>query len=248
MVEYQTEIEIRSGCFGYIKRGTLLTILHHISLGFITGDFIGIVGLNGVGKSTFLRSLCGLQPLLKGSVFIEGKNINEMEPVQLARKVSIVLTERIGGFNLTAYDVVAAGQLPYTDSFHRISVDHQKIILSAIERTGIGAHIHKPVSELSDGLFQKTMIAKSLAQQTPIMLLDEPSAFLDYASKHELFTLLRQLADHDRKCILVSSHDLNIVLRYCNKLLIIANGEAEIIPVNKAMDHERFRAIGGNYL
>src|SRR5436190_6244233 len=149
MVENKTEIKISSAGFGYVKRGDPLMILNNISLEFCAGDFIGIVGLNGVGKSTFLRSLCGLQPLLNGSVFIEGENIEDLEPEELARKVSIVLTERIGGFNLTAYDVVAAGQLPYTDSFHRISDVHKKIISASIERCGVGPHVHKPVNELS---------------------------------------------------------------------------------------------------
>jgi iron complex transport system ATP-binding protein len=154
----------------------------------------------------------------------------------------------VGGFNLTAYDAVAAGQMPYTDSFHRLMPQHISVIRKAIISMRLNGHEHKQLHELSDGLFQKTMIAKALAQQTPIMLLDEPSAFLDYASRHELFILLKKLCDDEKKCILVSAHDLDLVLKYCSSVIIFTENKAELISVTEALNHPAFVRLGGGYI
>jgi iron complex transport system ATP-binding protein len=241
-------ISLKKTSLGYKKAGTNITILKEMDLDFYAGDFVGVVGVNGVGKSTFLKSICGLLPVIGGEIFIEGKNILELSLPELAKKIAIVLTEKVGGFNLTAYDVVAAGQIPYTNSFNQLKPEHISVINAAIEISGIKEHEQKPVNELSDGLFQKTIIAKALAQQTAVMLLDEPSAFLDYASKHELFLLLGKLTEKQGKCVLVSSHDLDLIIKYCNKLLVIAPGAIELIPVKDAKQSKAFMEIGGGYL
>lgn len=241
-------ISLKNAALGYTKSGSEVTILHGIDLDFTQGDFVAIVGINGTGKSTLLKSLCGLLPLLSGQLTIDGKDISALELATLAKKISVVLTDKIGGFNLTAFDVVAAGQMPYTNAFNQLKKEHLDVIEAAMDACGIREHQNKLVNELSDGLFQKTIIAKALAQQTPVMLLDEPSAFLDYASKHELFLLLKKLADEDKKCILVSSHDLDLALKYCNRLLIISSGGAELIAVSEARKNDRFLKIGGGYI
>ena len=143
---------------------------------------------------------------------------------------------------------MASGQLPNTNIFNKLENHHLKIIEEAIEICGLKSHQHKLLSELSDGLFQKTMIAKCVAQQTPIMLLDEPSAFLDYASKHELFLLLQKFTTQQQKCILVSSHDLDLVLKYCKKLLVVNNNSAELISTSEALHHPVFKQISGGYI
>lgn len=242
------KIAIRDGGFGYRKANATLQVLSGLNLDFYAGDFIGIAGLNGVGKSTFLKSLCGLLPVLEGQVLLEGTQIGELALTELARKIAVVLTEKIGGFNLTAYDVVAAGQMPYTNSFNQLRPEHLAIIDAAIEVSGIKAHAFKPVSELSDGLFQKTVIAKALAQQTSVLLLDEPTAFLDYASKHELFILLKNLALQKEKCVLVSSHDLDLILKYCTKVLVISQDSIELIDVGEAKQNKAFLQIGGGFI
>jgi len=247
-MEVIQNISLKNVDLGYSKAGKDLTILKNLDLDFHQGDFIGIVGLNGIGKSTLLKSLCGLLPILSGQIFLNAKNINEISLTELARKISIVLTEKVGGFNLTAYDVVAAGQIPYTNSFHELKQENLAIIDAAIHACGIKDHLQKHVNELSDGLFQKTIIAKSLAQQTPFMLLDEPSAFLDYASKHDLFLLLKKLVEEQRKCILVSSHDLDLLLKYCTKLLVISKNSTELISTSNARQNKAFMEIGGGFL
>jgi iron complex transport system ATP-binding protein len=241
-------IKITNGAFGYRKNNQNIEILTDIQSEFFSGDFIGLVGLNGSGKSTLMRSLCGLLPILKGEVYIDGRNITTIPNAELAKKVSIVLTEKISGFNLTSFDAVAAGQIPYTNLFNTLEERHLKIIHEAIEICGLKDHHHKLLTELSDGLFQKTMIAKSIAQQTPIMLLDEPSAFLDYASKHELFILLRDLAAKQNKCVIVSSHDLDLILKYCNKLMVVENSGLQVIATPEAKTNEAFNRLSAGYL
>jgi iron complex transport system ATP-binding protein len=240
-------IHIKQGAFGYLKNNKAIEVLKEINLEAFPGDFIGMVGLNGSGKSTLLKSLSGVLPILKGEILIDGFSINAISHNDLAKKVSVVLTEKISGFNLTSFDAVAAGQLPYTNLFNTLEKQHIEIINAAIEICGLKKHEHKLLSELSDGLFQKTMIAKSIAQQTSILLLDEPSAFLDYASKHQLFILLKSLAQ-EKKCVLVSSHDLDLILKYCNKLLIVKDGFAQLITTTEAITNPAFKELSGGYL
>ncbi len=247
-MEKAPRISIRNATLGYRKKGKSVPVLQTLNLDFFDGELVGIAGLNGIGKSTFLKSISGLLPLLEGQICIEGQDITTLSLEALAKKTAVVLTEKITGFNLSAYDVVAAGQIPYTNAFHQLKPEHRQVIESAIATCGIGSHQHKLLGELSDGLFQKTIIAKALAQQTPVMLLDEPSAFLDYASKHELFLLLKKLSEQERKCILVSTHDLDLSLKYCHRLLVIASETAELIPVADARQNKAFMAIGGGFI
>lgn len=247
-MDAQHKITLRNAHLGYKKRSEEIVILKDLDLDFSAGEFVGIVGLNGTGKSTFLKSISGLLPVLGGEIYFEGLHIGGISLLELSKKIAVVLTEKIGGFNLRAYDVVAAGQMPYTNAFNQLKPEHLAVIDRAIMACGLEAHRWKPVHELSDGLFQKTVIAKALAQQTPVMLLDEPSAFLDYASKHELFLLLKALAEKEDKCVLVSSHDLDLLLKYCNRLLVIADGTAEMIGTSEAKNHEAFLRIGGGFI
>lgn len=241
-------ISLKQLSIGYKKTSGVVPVLKNINLDLYAGDFVGVVGLNGTGKSTLLKTICGLLPALDGEIFIDGQTVQQFSLNELAKKISIVLTEKIGGFNLTAFDAVAAGQIPYTDSFNRLNENHFAIIENAIAISGIKDHRHKLLNELSDGLFQKTMIAKALAQQTANILLDEPTAFLDYASKHELFLLLKHLCNTEHKCVLVSCHDLDLLLKYCSKLLVLTSNSFELIPASEGLKNERFKAIAGGHL
>lgn len=244
----KTNISIKNVSLGYETSRDRTVVMESLNLEIHEGELVGIVGLNGSGKSTLLKTLCGLLPALSGEIRLGNVNLSELTLSELAQKVAVVLTEKIGGFNLTAYDVVAAGQIPYTNSFHQLTEEHQAVIHWAISLCGLKQHQHKLTSELSDGLFQKTIIAKALAQQTPVLLLDEPSAFLDYASKHELFLLLKKLVMEEQKCVLVSSHDLDLLLTYCHKLLVVDDGKTELINVKDARNNPGFMKIGGGFI
>jgi iron complex transport system ATP-binding protein len=240
-------IETFNTTIGYrLPKGNFI-VGDNIGVRFLQGDFVGVVGVNGVGKSTFLKTLAGLLPALSGEVRIFGETQDSITLQKMATLISIVLTEKIGGFNLTAFDAVAAGQMPYTNSFHQLKEEHITEIRKAIITCRLNGHEHKQLHELSDGLFQKTMIARALAQNTPVMMLDEPTAYLDYASRHELFLLLARLAK-ENKCILVSSHDLDHILRYCNKVLIFTPKAVSLIDISEARSNRSFREIAGGFI
>jgi iron complex transport system ATP-binding protein len=240
-------IVISDGTLGY-KKNPDVVVLKNINLDFKGGDFVGLVGLNGTGKSTLLKTICGLLPPLGGRILIDNERIGDLSLNEMAKKVAVVLTEKIGGFNMTVYDVVASGQIPYTDAFHRLQEIHKKAIDNAIQACGITGIAEKQLTELSDGMFQKAVIAKALAQQTPVILLDEPSAFLDYASKHMLFKLLQMLSGEERKVVILSSHDLDLVLKYCNKICVVSGNTTETIDVSEAKKNKGFMEIAGGYL
>jgi iron complex transport system ATP-binding protein len=180
-----------------------------------------IVGASGSGKSTLLKTLTGYLKPLHGSVLIQGENLASLSFEQKASLISIVTTEKIGGFNLTVYDVVALGRTPYLSVFGKLMPDDIAIIERSLERLGLASLKNIVMEELSDGQRQKVMIAKSLAQETPIILLDEPTAFLDYRSKHKLFEDLKTLCTEEQKLIMVSSHDIDLMQKYMTKALYL---------------------------
>jgi iron complex transport system ATP-binding protein len=209
---------------------------------------IGLVGNNGVGKSTFLRTLAGLQEKLSGEIFINSTSLDAIQKSDLAKLVSIVLTEKIEGFNLTVRDLVSMGRVPYTNYLHHLSEKDLDLINTSIKAVGLEFNSEKPLSELSDGLFQKAMIAKGLAQQTDLLLLDEPTAYLDFNSKHELFVLLKDLVETKNKCLIVSSHDIELLLKYSTHLLVFSNDRSyELMETNSAKANNLFNKITSNY-
>jgi iron complex transport system ATP-binding protein len=138
--------------------------------------------------------------------------------------------------------------MPYTNLFHHLNESHMQVINEAMDMVGIAPLAQKLVNELSDGNFQKALIAKALAQQTQTIVLDEPGAYLDYGSKHRLFAWFQTLAKDQNKCILASSHDFHLVRKYCNKILILSNGSAGLFDTETAITQPAFLAIGGSYL
>lgn len=197
------------------------TVYEDLSASFEAGRLIGLIGNNGVGKSTLIKTLCGHLPALKGTIIIDHQSANRYSIRELSKVLSVVLPEKITGFNLSAYDVVSSGRIPYINAFSRLTISDKAIVDGSIAAIGISDLQNKLMEELSDGQRQKVMIAKSLAQQTPVIILDEPTAFLDYSSRHQLFGILRQLCTEQRKLIIVSSHDLDLVFRYADKILLM---------------------------
>jgi iron complex transport system ATP-binding protein len=222
-------------------------VLSGVSLTLSPGIITAIAGINGAGKSTLLKTMAGLIPPLEGNIRIDDKELRSVHLSQLSKRIAVVLTERFGGFNLTVRDAVAAGQMPYTDAFHRLRPVHLNAIEAAMELCGISDYADRLLNELSDGLFQKTMIARGIAQSTDILLLDEPTAYLDYRSKHELFLMLSALAARG-KTIIVSTHDLDLILKYCHEVVVITAGSVEKISVADARNNAGFSEIGGSFL
>ena len=188
------------------------------------GTLTCLIGHNGTGKSTLLRTIARLQPSIDGSVLIGDNDISTLKPIHLSRMLSIVLTSRPDVRNMTVEELVALGRAPYTGFWGRLSADDRRIVRHSIESVGITAMAERRVCTLSDGEMQKVMIAKSLAQQTPVILLDEPTAFLDFPGKIDLMLLLQRLAHEERKTILLSTHDLETALQTADRLWLLADG------------------------
>jgi iron complex transport system ATP-binding protein len=217
-------IDIKQLSIGYKTKGKQNSVFTGMSVSFQAGDLVGLMGDNGIGKSTLLKTLTGNLTPLAGDILINSKSVTTYSAQQLAQILSIVVTEKIGGFNLTVWDVVASGRTPYINIFGKLTADDEAIVNTSLEQLHITSLKHKLIDELSDGQRQKVMIAKSLAQQTPVIILDEPTAFLDHTSKHQLFTILKQLCAEQGKLIIVSSHDLELMRSYITRSVTMSQG------------------------
>ena len=195
------------------------TILRDVSLHLVAGELCALVGRNGAGKSTLLRALTS-----RDEVVINGQPIGDLSPEEMAQSIAIVTTERIRIENLLVEDLVAMGRAPYTNWVGHLQDVDRQIVSEAIEAVGMGDFIGRDTSSLSDGELQRVMIARAIAQQTPIILLDEPTAFLDIPTRFEVCRLLADLAHRMGKCILFSTHDIDSAMPACDSFAIIENG------------------------
>lgn len=194
---------------GYLLKGGSKKVIHEsLSLELYAGEVTCLLGLNGAGKSTLLRTLCGFQPSLGGTIELQGKPLSEYSQHAFSLMVGVVLTEKTNVGGITVYELASLGRYPYTGFFGQLKKTDHAIICESLAAVGIEHKAGSYVSELSDGERQKAMIAKALAQQCPVILLDEPTAFLDITSRIETMVLLRKLAKEQQKTILLSTHDL----------------------------------------
>ncbi len=198
-------------------------VVEDISLSLPCGRLVCLLGPNGAGKSTLLRTLCGFQPPIAGTVTISGSDITTMSAAEVARLVSVVLTDRPLTPSLTAAEMVGMGRAPYTGFWGRLSDDDRRLISEAMQTVGIAPLATRRMGQLSDGERQKVMIAKALAQHTPVIVLDEPTAFLDYPSKVAVMKTLARLAHDEGKTILMSTHDLELAAQLGDELMKIEN-------------------------
>lgn len=198
-------------------------VVEDISLSLPCGRLVCLLGPNGAGKSTLLRTLCGFQPPIAGTVTISGSDITTMSAAEVARLVSVVLTDRPLTPSLTAAEMVGMGRAPYTGFWGRLSDDDRRLVSEAMTTVGIAPLATRRMGQLSDGERQKVMIAKALAQHTPVIVLDEPTAFLDYPSKVAVMKTLARLAHDEGKTILMSTHDLELAAQLGDELMEIEN-------------------------
>lgn len=205
------------------------TILRDASLHLHAGELCALIGRNGAGKSTLLRALTS-----HDQTYINGKPLSHYTPEQLAHSVAIVTTERIRIENLLVEDLVAMGRAPYTNWMGHLQDIDREIVREAIEAVGMADFAKRDTSSLSDGELQRVMIARAIAQQTPIILLDEPTAFLDIPTRFEVCRLLAELAHKGGKTILFSTHDVDAALPVCDSFAIIEGGELRKLPTAEA--------------
>ena len=212
-------------------------VVSDINLTLQSGKLACLIGENGVGKSTLLKTLTGFLPKLEGSLLLDGKDISEFSQRALARQISIVLTQKPEVQNLTVEEIVGLGRSPYTGFFGKLHANDQQIVDESITAVGIEKLKNRMIQTLSDGERQKVMIAKALAQQTPIIFLDEPTAFLDFSSKVETFQLLQRMAHEMGKLVLLSTHDLELAVRFSDTLLQV-NGDGLRTVSNEEVTHQ----------
>lgn len=210
---------------GYpVRHGESNRILSDLNLEVHAGQVVCILGPNGSGKSTLLRTAAGIQPSLEGSVQVLGQEVNTHHHNKLARLLSVVLTERIDVLNLSVYQLVSMGRYPHNDWLGRLRAEDKIIIERSLEQVHLSDFMHREVNELSDGEQQRVMIAKALAQDTPLIILDEPTAHLDLPNRVEIMGLLRDLSTNTGKAIILSSHDLDLALQSADWIWLIPKG------------------------
>lgn len=196
-------------------------LISNASARFSRGNMVALLGRNGTGKSTLLRAIAGLGKVEMGDIIIDGNIITTLSATERAERIAFVNTERIDVDALTVRELVGIGRSPYTNWIGRLTTEDSKIVEHAMEVTGVMKFAERRVNTLSDGEAQRAMIARALAQDTPIILLDEPTSFLDLPNRYELCRLLGDLAHKENKCVIFSTHELDIALSLADSIALV---------------------------
>lgn len=231
-------IEIKNLSTGYKVRGGKRVVSTGLNAVLNGSEMVCLLGANGAGKSTLLRTLAGFQPALGGEVEVMGKNVRRYSSKELSQMVSVVLTDNSGIRNMTVWEVVAMGRSPYTGFWGRLDEKDKKVVEKCIRWVGVGDLAQRKMQTLSDGERQKVMIAKAIAQETPIIFLDEPTAFLDYPSKIQMMLLLHRLSKALKKTVFMSTHDLEHALQVADKVWLLdgRHGLTAGLPEDLSLD------------
>lgn len=237
-------IELKNLSTGYGRH----TVSANLNATLLSGRLTCLLGPNGVGKSTLLRTLCGFQPPLEGRMELDGKDMAQLSRKEMSRSIGVVLTERPDVTDMRASDMVALGRTPYTGFWGTLGTEDRNRVDEAMQLVGITHLAHRMIHTLSDGERQKVMIAKALAQQTPVILLDEPTAFLDFPSKVETMRLLHRLAHESGKTVFLSTHDLETAIQLSDDLWLLSadgleSGTADSLSADGSL--ERFVSCKG---
>ena len=231
-------IQLRDLGIGYQTKQGVKTVAEHLNGAIRSGELTCLLGANGVGKSTLLRTLSAFQPKTAGEIIIEGRELDSYTDKGLSRRIGVVLTEKPDVRNMSVRELVSLGRSPYTGFWGTYSKEDLQIVDEAIALVGIEALSQRMVHTLSDGERQKVMIAKALAQQTPVIYLDEPTAFLDYPSKVEVLQLLRRISRSAGKIIFLSTHDVELALQLADTIWLMSRGEEMAIGSPQQLAHE----------
>ena len=228
MSESKQTIKLENLGIGYRGKHGVKEVASGINASLYAGELTCLIGPNGVGKSTLMRTVCAFQEKLGGNIVIDGKELEAYPDKELSKKIGVVLTHRPQIQNMNVEELVALGRSPYTGFWGKLEKEDRKIVLDAISLIGIDKLRSRMIQNLSDGERQKVMIAKAIAQQTPIICLDEPTAFLDFPSKIETMQLLKKLAKENGKTIFLSTHDLELTLQIADRIWLMQKGNITI--------------------
>ena len=242
-------IQLKDLSIGYQTKHSVKTVAAGINGAIRSGELTCLLGANGVGKSTLLRTLAAFQPQISGEIFIveSGKRnipLSSLTDKELSKLVGVVLTEKPDVRNMSVRELVSLGRSPYTGFWGTYTDEDLRIVDEAIEMVGITDLTRRPVHTLSDGERQKVMIAKALAQQTPVIFLDEPTAFLDYPSKVEVLQLLRRISREAEKTIFLSTHDVELALQLADTIWLMRRQESGVRR-QESGDRSQETGVGG---
>ena len=242
-MKQEETIRIEGLSIGYRSKHGVKTVAEGISDSIRSGEMTCLLGVNGAGKSTLLRTLSGFLPPLAGEISLLGKPLSSYRERELATVIGVVLTEKSNLQNMTVTELVGMGRSPYTGFWGRLSAADRRKVEESLTLVGIAPLRNRMVQTLSDGERQKVMIAKALAQETPLIFLDEPTAFLDYPSKVEILHLLHRLSHEMGKTVFLSTHDLELALRVADRVWLMSKqGEVRTgSPENLIVDPETGR-------
>jgi len=234
---------------GYLKKDKKKVVQSNLNLELYAGKLTGLIGPNGVGKSTLLRTLSGLQKPLGGKVLLENKELSKLSYQEKATKIALVLTDKIDILNATVYDIVSYGRYPYSNWLGNLTDKDHIYIEQAIQMVHLEEKRNELLNELSDGERQRVMIARALAQDTPVILLDEPTSFLDVSNRIEIMLLLHKLAHQTQKAILLSTHELDLALQAADSIwLMDKNGKTICgVPEDLVFNGSFARAFASKY-
>lgn len=208
---------------GYSVSKKNTSICQQINFDIEKGEFVAILGRNGCGKSTLLKTIAKMLPVINGDLYIKNCSIHSFSPKDFSQLISIVLTESIPENSLTVYETIALGRQPYTNWLGKLSDNDISIIKNAIDLTDTVELSEKLIHQLSDGQLQRVMIARALTQDTPVILLDEPTSHLDIHHKINIFKILTKICRETQKTVIISTHEVNLALKHSNKLMLIDN-------------------------
>ena len=218
---------------GYKAKNSTTAIAENLNLHLKEGKLIALLGANGIGKSTLLRTLTGIQNPLSGEVLLQTKNLHDYQPIALAQEMSLVLTEKLPPSNLTVFELIALGRQPYTNWLGTLSAEDIYKVNAAMELTQLTHLANKKHYQISDGQLQKVLIARALAQDTPLIILDEPTTHLDLLHKISLLKLLKKFTVEANKCILFSTHDIDLAIQLSDEMIVMT---PEKVYQNKPSD------------
>ncbi len=225
-------LQTNSLSIGYKKRkGEVLLIQKELNLSVNQGEMVCLIGPNGCGKSTLIRSIAGLQPYFSGEIYVGGKAISQQNSQNRALLIGLVLTDRVDAGNLTVFDIVAIGRQPHTSWFGGLSEEDKLRVWEALEQVHLSSYAKRNFNELSDGEKQRVMIAKALVQDTSLIILDEPTAHLDLPNRVEIMLLLRNLnlAQQTQKAIILSTHELDLALQVADTIWLMQQNKGVVV-------------------
>lgn len=226
------------------SRGSTNIVMKHLSLKACKGELVALIGRNGTGKSTLLKTLVGLQPAISGNIRLQGTELNAIGPSLLPRVVSFTSTEPMAIRNIKVRDVIALGRFPFTNWIGTLSVEDEEAVSRAMEATGLSELAGRSIDNISDGERQRTLIARSLAQDTGLLVMDEPTAFLDLPGRYTIVSLLRQLTRERDKCVIYSTHDLDTAINEADRIwLMTGDGVSEGAPEDLILNGDMARAF-----